>query len=57
MPNNCTVHGKYVDGKCECDPGWSGDFCDIGKPVYDLSGNQETFLLLSNFSLSYSNTV
>ncbi|KAL0972664.1 hypothetical protein UPYG_G00192610 [Umbra pygmaea] len=25
----CNEHGTCKDGKCECSPGWNGDFCSI----------------------------
>ena len=27
-PLHCGMHGKSVDGKCFCAPGWTGSACD-----------------------------
>merc|ERR1711968_387553 len=27
--NNCSSHGKCVDGECKCNKGWAGDSCNV----------------------------
>ena len=28
----CNYHGVYIDGTCDCDEGYTGEFCDIPIP-------------------------
>ena len=48
-PANCHGHGMCVAGVCKCDPGFSGDACDLSKCFFIFS-----IFSFSNFYIIYS---
>ena len=50
-PETCSGHGdcQEPDASCDCDTGWSGDYCDVEIPLITASlMNEVSFLSLSN---------
>lgn len=29
LTNRCSLNGMHINGRCECDPGWTGNVCSV----------------------------